>query len=86
MTGLFAGGLAYALPHAGQGIVDTIVAPPEDPCAAVNSTYPHGVGRRGAKDAVAGEQPRVQGFAVRPKVYREHRALDADRDGIACER
>ncbi len=86
MTALFAVGLVYALPRVQQGVVDTIVAPPEDPCAGVNSTYPHGVGRRGAKDAVAGEQERVKGFVVRPKVYREHRALDADRDGIACER
>ena len=86
MTALFAAGLAYALPRMQQGIVDTQVAPPADPCAAVNSTYPHGVGRTGAKDAVTGEVARVRGFAVRPKVYREHRALDADRDGIACER
>ena len=86
MTGLFAAGLAYALPQVQQGIVDTQVAPPEDPCATVNATYPHGVGRPGAEDAVDGEAARVRRYAVRPKVYREHRALDVDRDGIACER
>jgi len=86
MTGLFAAGLAYALPQVQQGIVDTQVAPPEDPCATVNAAYPHGVGRTGAEDAVDGGATRVRGFAVRPKVYREHLALDVDRDGIACER
>ena len=86
MTGLFAAGLAYALPQVQQGIVDTQVAPPEDPCAALNAAYPHGVGRRGATDTVDGGAARVHRFAVRPKAYREHRALDVDRDGIACER
>ena len=86
MTALFAVGLLYALPRVQQGVVDTTVAPPDDPCAALNSSYPHGVGRKGAEDAVAGGAARVQEYAVRPKVYREHRALDADRDGIACER
>ena len=57
-----------------------------DPCAALHATYPHGVGRRGARDLVAKGEQRVADFARRPKVYRQHRDLDTDGDGIACER
>jgi hypothetical protein len=57
-----------------------------DPCAALHATYPHGVGRRGALDLVAEGEQRVADFARRPKVYRQHRDLDTDGDGIACER
>ena len=57
-----------------------------DPCAELNATYPHGVGRKTATDDVAPGEQKVTGFARKPQVYLAHRALDTDRDGIACER
>ena len=57
-----------------------------DSCDAVNVTQPHGVGRPGARDRVVKGQRRVTAFNPNRKIYRQHVALDADRDGIACER
>ena len=57
-----------------------------DSCAALNVTQPHGVGRPGARDKVAKGQRRVADFNPNRKIYRQHVALDTDRDGIACER
>ena len=57
-----------------------------DSCDAVNVTQPHGVGRPGARDKVAEGQRQVTDFNPNRKIYRQHVALDTDRDGIACER
>ena len=63
-------------------------------CKAMNNDYPHGAGRKGARDHTAGK--RVRNFTRNNKVYsyndgkganppREY-DLDRDNDGIACER
>jgi hypothetical protein len=57
-----------------------------DTCDAVNVTQPHGVGRPGARDIVVQGQRRVTDYNPNRRIYRQHVALDADRDGIACER
>jgi len=57
-----------------------------DSCDAVNVTQPHGVGRPGARDKVSEGQSKVTDFNPNRKIYRQHVALDTDRDGIACER
>lgn len=56
-------------------------------CTALHRDYPHGVGRRGARDKVRGKTKPVTTFAVNDVVYRANaRQRDADRDGIACEK
>jgi Excalibur calcium-binding domain len=62
-------------------------------CKALNKDYPHGVGRKGARDKTSGK--RVTNFTRNNKVYsyndgagadpREH-DLDRDNDRIACEK
>jgi Excalibur calcium-binding domain len=56
-------------------------------CEAVNARYPHGVGRVGARDHTSGTP--VTTFKHSSSLYRTamsyNRALDRDRDGIACE-
>ena len=57
-----------------------------DTCESVNVHQPHGVGRPGARDRVPTGTPRVTDFNPDRRIYRQHRVLDVDRDGIACER
>jgi hypothetical protein len=63
-------------------------------CKAMGKDYPHGVGRKGARDHTSGK--RVRNFVRNNKLYsyndgkganppREY-DLDRDNDGIACER
>jgi hypothetical protein len=64
-------------------------------CASLNKVYPHGVGRKGARDKVS-RGPRVTNFRINNTVYayndgkpprhRGERDLDRDNDGIACEK
>lgn len=57
-------------------------------CAQLTKKYPHGV-KRDARtlDRSAGKVKRVQPRAVvNAAVYKANTHLDADRDGIACER
>lgn len=63
-------------------------------CKAMNAgKYPHGVGKKGAKDKTSGR--RVTTYKVDNKAYWRYSAgvsksgyydLDRDNDGIACER
>jgi hypothetical protein len=56
-------------------------------CTAMNKVYPHGVGRKNAKDHTSGT--RVKNFKHNTALYLKimgHRDLDRDNDGIACER
>jgi hypothetical protein len=57
-------------------------------CAHVHTKYPHGVGRRYAHDRTSGTP--VTNFYRSTRLYnvamRYNRDLDADRDGIACEK
>lgn len=55
-------------------------------CTQVNAVYPYGVAKRGAVDKVTGG-PRATGFTINSALYATlPKALDPDRDGIACER
>ena len=61
-------------------------------CKQLNKKYPHGVGKKGAKDRTSGK--RVTNFTRNNRVYWLYsssagariRDLDRDNDGIACEK
>lgn len=57
-------------------------------CEAFNQTYPHGVGKKDAKDSTTDEP--VTGFKVDDALYQQaidaNAGLDRDKDGIACEK
>jgi hypothetical protein len=57
-------------------------------CTVVNRRYPHGVGRYGAHDHTSGVP--VTNFKHSTSLYKTamhyNRALDRDKDGIACEK
>jgi Excalibur calcium-binding domain len=57
-------------------------------CTNFNKRYPHGVGRRLARDKTSGEP--VTNFRRSTVLYRRamsyNRGLDRDKDGIACEK
>ncbi|XAS68074.1 excalibur calcium-binding domain-containing protein [Micrococcaceae bacterium Sec5.7] len=63
-------------------------------CTELNRVYPHGVGKKGARDRTTGKS--VTNFTVNntvyayndggPKRYLREYDLDRDNDGIACEK
>lgn len=53
-------------------------------CTELNRVYPHGVGRKGAKDRTSGRP--VTTFKVDTAVYNANVRRDGDKDGIACEK
>lgn len=57
-------------------------------CTSLNEKYPHGVGKKGAKDKTSGTP--VTTFKRSTKLYNKamkaNSRLDGDKDGIACER
>ncbi|MFS3129131.1 excalibur calcium-binding domain-containing protein [Nocardioides sp. Bht2] len=57
-------------------------------CTALQKVYPHGVGRNNAKDRTSGKP--VTNFkrstAIYNKAMSHNKRLDADKDGIACEK
>jgi hypothetical protein len=55
-------------------------------CTQLNKTYKHGVGRSGAHDHVSGSTKPVTNFTRNTTVYRQNKARDRDKDGIACEK
>lgn len=59
-----------------------------DNCTNLNKTWPHGVGLAKAKDRTSGTP--VTSFYRNTKAYRaaegHNGTLDADNDGIACEK
>ncbi|WBU38105.1 excalibur calcium-binding domain-containing protein [Homoserinibacter sp. YIM 151385] len=55
-------------------------------CTAINKVYPHGVGKKGAKDKVRGSTKRVTNFTVDSATYKLNSKSDRDKDGIACEK
>ena len=69
--------------------VETEIAPAWKNCARVNATFPHGVGRVGARDRTTGAPP-VTAFKRSSELYAtamsNNRGLDRDKDGVACER
>ncbi|HRA76275.1 MAG TPA: excalibur calcium-binding domain-containing protein [Propionicimonas sp.] len=89
----FAPGVAAAQPAAAVPAAAPATSPQFAPrtsfknCTAMNKVYPHGVGRKNAKDHTSGK--RVTNFKHNTALYRKimaHRDLDRDNDGIACER
>jgi hypothetical protein len=55
-------------------------------CVQMHRDYTSGVGRPGATDRVRPGDAPVTTFTVDARVYRVNRDLDADHDGIACEK
>ncbi len=50
----------------------------------MNKDYPHGVGRKGARDKTSGTA--VTNFKVSNSLYAANSGSDRDKDGIACEK
>ncbi len=57
-------------------------------CTALQKSYPHGIGRVGAKDRTTGAPVTTwrKDTAGYDRAMRANRGLDRDRDGIACEK
>ena len=55
-------------------------------CDALHKKYPHGVGKKGAKDKVSGSSKAVKNFTVNTSVYNANKKSDRDKDGVACEK
>ena len=79
------------------GVVSTLALPvtaeavapyPYKNCTQLHSKYPHGVGKKGAHDRTSGTP--VTSFTKNTKAYNKamsyNSRLDADKDGIACEK
>ena len=83
-----AAGAASATPWAGSAPSAAPVAGARvfANCDALHRTYPHGVGRKGARDHVSGRSKPVTNFAVSTAVYNANRKSDRDNDGVACEK
>jgi Excalibur calcium-binding domain len=72
-------------------VIDTAasrVPPLYKNCTALNKTYPHGLGKAGARDKTSGVP--VTTFKRSTRLYRlamsYNKGLDRDKDGIACEK
>lgn len=80
--GIAIGGVTVAVP------ADAHTTGIHDNCTNLNKKWPHGVGRRGARDQTSGTP--VVNFFRSTKQYklanRHNGTLDADNDGIACEK
>lgn len=58
-------------------------------CKKLNKQYAHGVGKKGARDLIAGkfvQGKSVTNFKVKGSVYKANKSLDRDKDGVACEK
>ncbi len=57
-------------------------------CTNLNKKYPHGLGKKGARDRTSGTP--VTTFVRSTKLYNKamsyNRGLDRDGDGVACEK
>ena len=64
-----------------------VVAPAWKNCTRVNKTYPHGVGKVGARDSTSGTPVTTfkRSNALYNKAMDNNKGLDRDKDGIACE-
>jgi hypothetical protein len=79
--------MAAALTSAGMAVTVADAAPAPKSyknCTALNRVYPHGVGRKGARDRTSGKP--VTTFKVSNKLYALNARHDRDKDGIACEK
>lgn len=72
--------------YAGEPTVTvTLVAKKFKNCTALHKKYKHGVGRKGAHDKVRGHTKPVTNFKRDTALYKRNKALDRDKDGVACE-
>lgn len=58
-------------------------------CTDLNKKYPHGVGKKGARDLISGTYVKgksVTNFKVSSDLYKANSKSDRDKDGIACEK
>jgi excalibur calcium-binding domain-containing protein len=58
-------------------------------CTSLNKTYPHGIGRAGARDKTKSGHPVTtfkRSTALYNKAIKANSRLDADKDGVACEK
>ncbi len=55
-------------------------------CTALNKSYKHGVGKKGAKDKVSGKTKPVTNFKVDTALYNANKKHDRDKDSVACEK
>jgi excalibur calcium-binding domain-containing protein len=78
--------IAFAFP---AGAVAKIPRPYQQ-CGQLNVVYPHGVGRANARDAVTAMGQPVTTFKRSTAIYNRamsyNKRLDADKDGVACEK
>lgn len=77
---LACGGMFAAAPIAGAK-----PAPRFTNCTAMHKSYPHGVGKVGARDHVSGHTKPVTNFTRSNTLYAANKSSDRDHDGIACE-
>lgn len=70
--------------------VDTLIPRLYRSCKNYNARYPHGVGRRLARDKVRPGNEPVRNFRRSNRLFRiamsYNRGLDRDKDSIACEK
>ena len=69
-----------------SSIAATVKAKEYANCTALNKVYPHGVGRKHAKDHVSGSTRKVTNFRHSNKLYSLNKKSDRDGDKIACEK
>ena len=58
-------------------------------CTELNKKYPHGVGKKGARDLISGkfvQGKSVTNFKVSTDLYKANTKSDRDKDGVACEK
>jgi Excalibur calcium-binding domain len=95
LVGIVAVAASLALAPASSGVISgstEVTSPSADDvlprqysnCKALNRRYPHGVGRRGARDRTSGRP--VTTFLRNNRLYERNRHLDRDKDRIACEK
>jgi len=88
MKKLFSCAAAAAVLGAPVGLASSAEAAPKPTeyqnCTALNKVYPHGVGRKNAKDHTSGTP--VRNFTRNNAVYSLNAKSDRDKDGIACEK
>lgn len=76
--------LALVVVLAFASSASAIVPPAWKNCTRVHKTYPHGVGKVGARDKTASGSP-VTTFKRSNALYLKAKHLDRDKDGVACE-
>lgn len=87
-TVLMTGGLllAAATTDGAHAATTTKSAKTYKNCTELNKVYPHGVGRKTAKDKVSGSSKPVTTFKKDNALYDANKKSDRDGDKIACEK